>query len=138
MKINPLDDRVVVRPNEAEETTAGGIVLPDAAKEKQQRGTVIAVGPGRMLDSGERSPVSVKVGDQVKFACVDGPDFDGHQVDFDDLMSRLVRYKRAEHDAMERWQESCRIRADKVVDLRTAVLGAEPDVPIDIQPSTDG
>ena len=47
MKINPLDDRVVVRPNEAEETTAGGIVLPDAAKEKQQRGTVLAVGPGR-------------------------------------------------------------------------------------------
>ena len=67
MKINPLDDRVVVRPNEAEETTAGGIVLPDAAKEKQQRGTVIAVGPGRMLDSGERSPISVKVGDQVLF-----------------------------------------------------------------------
>ena len=53
MKINPLDDRVVVRPNEAEETTAGGIVLPDAAKEKQQRGTVLAVGPGRLLDSGD-------------------------------------------------------------------------------------
>jgi len=52
MKINPLDDRVVVRPSEAEETTAGGIVLPDAAKEKPQRGVVLAVGPGRLLDSG--------------------------------------------------------------------------------------
>ena len=50
MKINPLDDRVVVRPHEAEQTTAGGIVLPDAAREKQQRGTVIAVGPGRRAE----------------------------------------------------------------------------------------
>jgi hypothetical protein len=74
----------------------------------------------------------------VKFACVDGPDFDGHQVDFDDLMARLVRYKRAESDALARWQESCRIRAD-VIDLKSAVLGAtEPEPPIDVQPSTDG
>jgi hypothetical protein len=80
----------------------------------------------------------VKIGEQVKFACVDGPDFDGHQVDFDDLMKRLVRYKRAEHDALERWQESCRIRADTVIDLKAAVLGNEAEIPIDIQPSTDG
>ena len=65
MKINPLDDRVVVRTNEAEETTAGGIVLPDAAQEKPQRGTVLAVGPGRLLDSGERATVSVEVGDEI-------------------------------------------------------------------------
>jgi hypothetical protein len=49
-----------------------------------------------------------------------------------------VRYKRAEHDAMERWQESCRIRADTVVDLKAAVLGNETEPPIDLQPSTDG
>jgi chaperonin GroES len=52
IKLRPLDDRVVVEPNEAEEVTAGGIVLPDTAKEKPQRGTVIAVGPGKLLDSG--------------------------------------------------------------------------------------
>ena len=69
---------------------------------------------------------------------MDGPDFDGHQVDFDALLSRLVRYRRAERDAMERWTESCRIRAGDASDLKTAVLGAEADMPIDVQPSTDG
>lgn len=67
MTLNPLDDRVVVEPVEAEETTAGGIVLPDTAKEKPQRGKVVAVGPGRLLDSGERCPVSVGEGDEVLF-----------------------------------------------------------------------
>lgn len=82
MKINPLDDRVVVRANEAEETTAGGIVLPDAAQEKPQRGTVIAVGPGRLLDSGERSSLSVEVGDEVLFGKYGGTDIeiDGEEV----------------------------------------------------------
>jgi chaperonin GroES len=95
MKINPLDDRVVVRPNEAEETTAGGIVLPDAAKEKQQRGTVLAVGPGRMLDSGERSAISVKVGDQVLFGKYGGTEIeiDGEEVKIlreSDILAKLV------------------------------------------------
>ena len=54
-KLRPLDDRVVVEPMEAEEKTAGGIVLPDTAKEKPQRGTVMAIGPGRLLDSGNRA-----------------------------------------------------------------------------------
>ena len=67
-KIRPLDDRVVVEPIEAEEKTAGGIVLPDTAKEKPQRGKVIAVGPGKLLDSGKRAPiVVVEVGDEVLF-----------------------------------------------------------------------
>ena len=90
MKINPLDDRVVVRPNEAEETTAGGIVLPDAAKEKQQRGTVLAVGPGRLLDSGERSPISVKIGDQVLFGKYGGTEIeiDGEDV----IVARPMMY----------------------------------------------
>jgi hypothetical protein len=52
----------------------------------------------------------VTVGGEVRFACVDGPDFDGHQVDFDDLMARLVRYKRSEQEATARWQEACRLR----------------------------
>ena len=95
MKINPLDDRVVVRPNEAEETTAGGIVLPDAAKEKQQRGTVLAVGPGRLLDSGERSAISVKVGDQVLFGKYGGTEIeiDGEEVKIlreSDILAKLV------------------------------------------------
>ncbi|MED5576608.1 MAG: co-chaperone GroES, partial [Planctomycetota bacterium] len=65
INLRPLDDRIVVRPLEAEETTAGGIVLPDSAKEKPQRGTVIAVGLGKLLDSGERGELSVAVGDEV-------------------------------------------------------------------------
>ena len=82
MKINPLDDRVVVRPSEAEETTAGGIVLPDAAQEKPQRGTVVAVGPGRLLDSGERAAISVEVGDEILFGKYGGTDIevDGEEV----------------------------------------------------------
>jgi chaperonin GroES len=76
MKLKPLDDRVVVRPLEAEEKTAGGIVLPDAAKEKPQRGKVVAVGPGRLLDSGERCAVAVKTGDEVLFGKYGGTDIE--------------------------------------------------------------
>ncbi len=65
IKLRPLDDRVVVEPLEAEQMTAGGIVLPDAAQEKPQRGKVIACGPGKLLDSGNRGELSVKVGDEV-------------------------------------------------------------------------
>ena len=66
--IKPLEDRVVVQANEAETTTASGIVIPDTAKEKPQEGTVIAVGPGRFDDNGNRVPVDVKVGDTVLFS----------------------------------------------------------------------
>ncbi len=65
INLKPLDDRVVVEPVEAEEVTAGGIVLPDTAQEKPQRGTVLATGPGKLLDSGERGELSVAVGDEV-------------------------------------------------------------------------
>jgi len=65
LKIRPLEDRVVVRPFEVEEKTAGGIVLPDTAREKPQQGEVIAVGPGKLLDSGERATMSLKKGDRV-------------------------------------------------------------------------
>ena len=74
IKIRPLDDRVVVQPTEAEEKTAGGIVLPDTAKEKPQRGTVLAVGPGRLLESGQRGELSVQIGDEVIYGKYGGSD----------------------------------------------------------------
>ncbi len=67
-KLRPLGDRVVVRPIEQEEVTASGIVLPDTAREKPQRGEVIAVGPGRLDDDGDRMPMEVKEGERVLFA----------------------------------------------------------------------
>jgi chaperonin GroES len=66
--IKPLEDRILVQANEAETTTASGIVIPDTAKEKPQEGTVLAVGPGRFDDKGNRIPVDVKVGDTVIFS----------------------------------------------------------------------
>ncbi len=82
LNIRPLDDRVVVEPLAAEETTAGGIVLPENAKEKPQRGTVVAVGPGRLLDSGDRGDLSVNVGDEVIFGKYGGTEIevDGNEV----------------------------------------------------------
>jgi chaperonin GroES len=66
-RIQPLGDRVVVEREEAEEKTAGGILLPDSAKDKPSRGTIISVGNGRVLDDGSRAPMQVKVGDKVLF-----------------------------------------------------------------------
>jgi chaperonin GroES len=82
VNLKPLDERIVVEPVEAEETTAGGIVLPDTAKERPQRGTVLAVGPGKLLDSGERSPMAVAVGDTVIYGKYAGTDIeiDGKEV----------------------------------------------------------
>ncbi len=74
LKIKPLDDRMVVQQSEAEEKTAGGIVLPDTAKEKPQRGKVIATGPGKLLDSGERGQMSARVGDEVFYGKYAGSD----------------------------------------------------------------
>jgi chaperonin GroES len=71
-KLRPLDDRVVVRRLEAEEKTAGGIILPDNAKEKPQRGEVIAVGPGKLLDSGARATPDIAAGDTVLFGKYSG------------------------------------------------------------------
>ena len=81
-KIKPLDDRVVVQPLEAEEKTAGGIVLPDSAKEKPQKGTVIAVGPGKLLDDGARAEPGVKKGDTVLYGKYSGTEVtvDGNEV----------------------------------------------------------
>jgi chaperonin GroES len=66
--IKPLEDRILVQANEAETTTASGLVIPDTAKEKPQEGTVIAVGPGRIDDKGNRVPIDVKAGDTVLYS----------------------------------------------------------------------
>ena len=72
MNIRPLGDKVIVQRQEAEEKTAGGIVLPDSAKEKPQRGKVVSVGDGRLLDDGSRSAMQLKKGDQVLFSSYAG------------------------------------------------------------------
>lgn len=95
LNIRPLDDRVVVEPLEAEETTAGGIVLPDSAKEKPQRGTVVAVGAGRLLDNGQRGELSVAVGDQVIYGKYGGTDIEinGNEVKIlreSDILAKVI------------------------------------------------
>ena len=86
IKLRPLDDRVVVEPLEAEEVTAGGIVLPDAAQEKPQRGKVIATGPGKLLDSGNRGELSVKIGDEVIYG-----KYGGSEVEVDGEEYKILR-----------------------------------------------
>jgi chaperonin GroES len=76
MKLKPLDDRVLIRPDDSEGVTPGGIVLPDNAKEKSQRGKVLAIGPGRLLDDGRRAALTVKVGDAVLFSKYAGTELD--------------------------------------------------------------
>ncbi len=66
--IKPLEDRIVVQPNDAEQTTASGLVIPDTAKEKPQEGKVLAIGPGRFDDNGARVPIDVEVGNTVLYS----------------------------------------------------------------------
>jgi len=75
MKLQPLGDRVVVEREEAKGTTAGGIVLPDTAKDKPQKGKVVAIGDGRITKDGKRRPLQVKVGDSVLFTSYAGEEF---------------------------------------------------------------
>lgn len=86
LKMRPLDDWIVVEQHEAEEKTAGGIVLPEQAKEKPTRGTVRAVGPGKLLKSGNRGPLSVKVNDDVFYR-----KYAGTEVDIDANKYTIVR-----------------------------------------------
>lgn len=72
MNLQPLGDRVVIEREESETRTAGGIVLPDTAKDKPARGTIVSVGEGRLLDSGKRAPFQVRVGDRVVFSSYAG------------------------------------------------------------------
>jgi chaperonin GroES len=82
-QLRPLGDRVVIQPSTREEMTKSGIVLPDTAKEKPQEGTVLAVGPGRILDDGKREQIDVKKGDKVLYAKYAGTEF---KVDEGDLL----------------------------------------------------
>jgi chaperonin GroES len=82
-RLKPLGDRLVVKPASREETTASGIVLPDTAKEKPQRGTIVAAGEGRRDDNGNRIALDVKVGDEVLFAKYAGTEF---KLDDQDLL----------------------------------------------------
>ena len=82
-KLRPLGDRVVIKPTAREDMTKSGIVLPDTAKEKPQEGTVLAAGPGKILEDGKREPMDVKVGDKVLYAKYAGTEF---KIEGDDLL----------------------------------------------------
>jgi chaperonin GroES len=86
MKLRPLDDRVIIKQSEAKEKTAGGIYLPDTAKEKPQIGKVIATGPGKLLDNGKRSQMSVKKNDEVIYG-----KYMGNEVEIDREKYVIVR-----------------------------------------------
>ena len=90
ISIKPLEDRIVIRQVEAEQTTASGLVIPDTAKEKPQEGEVIAVGPGRVDDNGNRIPVDVKVGDVVIYSRYGGTEVQYDGQEFQILSSRDV------------------------------------------------
>jgi chaperonin GroES len=86
MKLKPLEDRIVVKPQEAEAVTAGGIVLPEAAKEKPLMGKVVSVGNGKLLDSGKRGQMSVKKGDVVLYG-----KYGGSEIEIDGVEYKILR-----------------------------------------------
>lgn len=86
MAIRPLDDRIVVEPLEAEEKTAGGILLPDTAKQKPQRGKILATGPGKLLENGSRVALAVKVGDEILYG-----KYSGSEVEVDGKELKILR-----------------------------------------------
>ena len=85
MKIKPLDDRVLIKPDEAEEKTKSGIFLPEGAKEKPMTGKVIATGPGKLTDEGARAPMGVKKGDTVLYG-----KYGGTEVDIDGVEHKII------------------------------------------------
>ncbi|MFQ5414250.1 MAG: co-chaperone GroES [Phycisphaerae bacterium] len=86
LKFRPMDDRVLLEPSEADEKTTGGIILPDTAREKPQRGVIRATGPGKLLDSGQRGALSVKVGDEVLYG-----KYSGTEIEFNDTKYVVLR-----------------------------------------------
>jgi chaperonin GroES len=86
MELRPLDDRIVIKPSQAQDKTAGGIFLPDTAKEKPMIGKVVWVGPGKVQDNGKRTPVSVKKGDEVVYG-----KYMGNEVEVDGEKYVIVR-----------------------------------------------
>ena len=96
LSLRPLDDRVVVEALEAEEKTSGGILLPDTAKQKPQQGEVIAVGPGKPTDKGDRLPLGVKIGDTVLFGKYSGSDVEVNGTEYkilreSDILGKVVK-----------------------------------------------
>src|ERR1700739_2945562 len=96
IKIHPLDDRVVVEPLEAEEKTPGGILLPDTAKQKPQRGRVVAVGPGTLLDSGQGDHTALARGDEVIYGRYAGSDIEVDRKEIkilreSDILAKVVK-----------------------------------------------
>jgi chaperonin GroES len=86
VKLQPLADRLVVKPTQKEEMTKGGIYLPDTAKEKPQEGEVVAVGPGKLSDDGKRIPMDLKVGDKVIYS-----KYGGSEIKIDDVEMIILR-----------------------------------------------
>ena len=105
LKLQPLGDRLVVKPIEREEVTRGGIVLPDTAKEKPQEGEVMAVGPGRLSEDGKRIPMEVKVGDVVIYAKYGGMEYrlDNEELVIlheGDILAKKGKREKAESDIL--------------------------------------
>jgi chaperonin GroES len=86
MKVKPLHDRILVKRIDEKETVKGGIIIPDTAKEKPQEGTIIAIGAGKLDDSGKRVPLDVKVGDKVLFG-----KYSGNEIKIDDIEHVILR-----------------------------------------------
>jgi chaperonin GroES len=96
LTLRPLDDRVVVEPTDAEEKTSGGILLPDTAKQKPQQGKVVATGPGKLNDDGNRTALAVKVGDTVLYGKYSGSDVEVNGKEFkilreSDILAKLTK-----------------------------------------------
>jgi chaperonin GroES len=96
LTLKPLDDRVVVEPTDAEEKTAGGILLPDTAKQKPQQGKVIAAGPGKLNDDGNRVGLAVKIGDVVLYGKYSGSDVEVNGTEYkilreSDILAKLTK-----------------------------------------------
>jgi NAD(P)H-flavin reductase len=127
-------EQVLAEHPDVEEVIAIGppIMMKACAEVTRPRGirTVVSLNPVMVDGTGMCGGCRVKIGETVKFACVDGPDFDGHLVDFDDLTARLSRYKPAEKEASARYEESCRIRGDEALAQASASL-------VDDRPSAD-
>jgi len=109
--------QALARHDDIDELVAIGppIMMKGCAEATRARGihTVVSLNPVMVDGTGMCGGCRVKIGDEIKFACVDGPDFDGHRVDFDDLMARLARYRPEEKRALERWQDACRMEGRK-------------------------
>jgi NAD(P)H-flavin reductase len=121
--------QAVAKHSDIDEVVAIGppIMMKGCAEATRPHGikTMVSLNPVMVDGTGMCGGCRVKIGEQVKFACVDGPDFDGHQVDFDDLMARLARFKPTEKEALKHWQDSCRLRGSENP-LKTAVFGDAP------------